>query len=173
MTTRAAPDTLARWSAVLDPATLEAELRGLPADPWGWGVPRSVRVRVIKPHQRRCVFQATLETGGGARTLIGKAYARDRSDIANAMAAFVAAGVGLDDGCSIPLPYAHLPALGVRLEEYVTGPVAETVMLQGAPADRRAAARRCGRWLARFQRKAPRLAGKILDLSVDRERLHT
>lgn len=168
-----APDVLDRWSEVADPETLDAALRRLP-DAWELGPTRVVQVRLIKPHQRRCVFQAVLETGSGPRTLIGKAYSRDRSDIADAMAAFSAAGCGPEAECSIPRLYAYLPTLAVRLEEKVEGPSAEARMLQGTAAERADAARRCGRWLGEFQGRAPVLAeGKAVDFERERQRWRT
>jgi hypothetical protein len=136
----------------------------------GWGTARDVRVRVLKPHLRRCVFEVAVKTESGWRALIAKAYARDRQDILHAMEAFGQAGFGPDAEFSIPQPFAYLPALRMRLEEKVDGPSAKEILLRGDAPERRAAAARCGRWLARFQEAAPPRLGKLIDLGHEQRR---
>src|SRR2546426_626946 len=128
-----------------------------------WGPPREICVGVLKSHRRRCTFEIAFNTERGWHRVIGKAYARDRSDILQAMDAFGRAGFGPEADFSIPQPLAHVSALGVRLEERVEGTSAKEVFLHGNPHERIAAAERCAGWLARFQVDAPPLRGKVTD----------
>jgi hypothetical protein len=177
MTLESAPHgtqrTAPRVSDVLERPELREELERLCRSEWRWGVPRQIRVRVRKAHTRRCTFEITVQTAHARRTLIGKAYARNRADIFQAMEAFVRAGFGPDGEFSIPQPLAFLAALGVRLEEKVAGPSAKDVLLTGDRAQHAAVARRCAGWLARFQAAAPRRLGKRIDPAAEVARCET
>ena len=161
----AAGQSIAALPAVLDPAQLSKHLEFFSSSPWNWGGLRDVRVQTLKAHQNRCTVEICLRTTGGLRTLIGKAYAQDRSDVYDAMEAIRRAGFGPDAEFSIPQPFAFLPALNLLIQEKVCGVRAKDVFLRGSERDCADAAQRCALWLARFQTLAPR-AGPVLD--VDR-----
>lgn len=144
-------------AAALVGPELREEVDRLCRSQWGWGAPREVRIDVLKPHQRRCVMEISIQAENRRQKLIGKAYQRDRSDVYLAMNAIRDAGFGPEAEFSIPQPLAHLAALGVRLEEKVSGLSARDILLKGDGPEGVAAARRCAAWLARFQATAPPL----------------
>ena len=140
----------------LDQAAFHQELERLCISEWQCGAPEDVRVEPLRAHRRRCTLEITLTTESGAVPLIGKVYADDRSDVFGAMCALIRTGFGRESECSIPQPFAWLPALGVRLEEKIEGRSVNEVIRTGSPGECTTAAERCGQWLGRFHRAAPR-----------------
>jgi hypothetical protein len=132
------------------------EIERLSVLEWRWGVPEETRIELLRAHRNRSTFDIAVRTGSVWHRLIGKVYTEDRLDVFQAMRAVAAAGFGGDAEFSIPQPFAYLPALGVRLEEKVEGPSVNDVIRTGGPADWTTAAERCGGWLVRFHRAAPR-----------------
>jgi Phosphotransferase enzyme family len=123
---------------------------------WHWGVPEETRIELLRAHQNRSTFDIAVRTGSAWHELIGKVYTEDRADVFQTMCAVARAGFGPEAECSIPQPFAYLPTLGVRLEERVEGPSVDEVIRTGGPAAWTTAAARCGTWLGRFHRAAPR-----------------
>lgn len=151
--------------AVLDPVELAKHLRFLSSPPWNWGEIGDVRVQGLKTgHRNRWVLGIHLHTAGGVRTLIGKVYAQDRSDVYQAMVAIGRAGFGPEATFSIAQPIAYLPALNLLLTEKLQGVRAKDVFVSGNDRDRTDAAQRCALWLARFHTRAPR-CGPVSDLN--------
>ena len=107
-----------------------------------------------------------MRTEGGWHSVIGKVYTTDRSDVFRATDAFRRAGFGSEADFSIAEPLVYLASLGVRLEEKVPGPSVKEIFLTGSPDLHIAASERCGQWLGRFHRTAPRL-GKVADLAAE------
>ena len=107
----AAGQSIAVLPAVLDPAQLSKHLEFFSSSPWNWGELRDVRVQTLKAHQNRCTVEICLRTTGGLRTLIGKAYAQDRSDVYDAMEAIRRAGFGPD---AVRQLRAHAPDMALR-----------------------------------------------------------
>src|SRR2546428_321052 len=89
--------------------------------------------------------------------LIGKVYAKDRSDVYQLMQALAGAGFGPHDEFSIPRPAAYLPALQLLLQERVQGRPATESFLSDNQSECTAAAERSARWLAKFHAMAPRI----------------
>src|SRR5437868_430085 len=72
-------------AAVLDPAELRRHLAPF-GSAWYGGMLEALDIRILKAHQAsRCTVDIGLLTAAGWRHLIGKVYARDRSDIFLAM----------------------------------------------------------------------------------------
>src|SRR2546422_6065147 len=148
---------------VFDPATIAEQLACvLPAH---WGSVQDVQVRIVKHHPgSRCTFEIAARTARGERSLIGKVYASDRSDVYRAMGAIRRSGFGPEHAFSIPEPLAYVPELRLLLQEKVEGPRAKQIFLTGDEHDRVGAAERSARWLAKFHAIAPRSA-RVFDLS--------
>jgi len=132
------------------------EIERLSVLEWQWGVPEETRIDLLRAHHNRSTFEIAVRTAGTWHRLIGKVYTENRADVFHVMRAVAGAGFGRDAEFSIPQPFAYLPALGVRLEERVDGPSVNDVIRAGGPADWTAAAERCGEWLGRFHRAAPK-----------------
>lgn len=163
--TDAAPSTsppgrdqdVAAWAVTtLDGDRLIDQIAALPACQWPWGAPLEGRVRMLCVHpEPHCTYEIDLRCPGGWHRLIGKAYATDHRDVYEAMEALTGAGFGPEVEVSVPRPIAYLSSLHLLLQERVDGTSAKDAF---ASSDRRqwvAAARRCGRWLGRFQTRAP------------------
>ena len=135
--------------AVLDPIALGAHLRqALPGHARGL---EDLRVRLLRHHPgKRCVVEVTWRWGDESRSVIGKVYARDRSDVYRVMEEIRRAGFGPEGEFSIPEPMAYLPALQLFLQEKVDGRPATESFLSDDEAERTAAAERCAGWLATF-----------------------
>jgi hypothetical protein len=163
------PD-LPTLAVVLDPTALRAHLReSLPGR-----VPEStdLEIRVLRHHPgKRCVVDIGWRTGAASPSLIGKVYAKDRSDVHRLLEEVSRAGFGPREEFSIPQPTAYLPALRLLLQEKVEGRPATDAFLSDDEPERTAAAERCARWLARFHamrlRTGPRLdlSGHLLSLA--------
>src|SRR5256886_10722409 len=106
---------------VFDPATIGEQLGCvLPAD---WGSVQDVQLRIVKHHPgSRCTFEIAVRTARGERSLLGKVYASDRSDVYRAMEAIRRSGFGPEHAFSIPEPLAYVPELQLLLQEKVEGP---------------------------------------------------
>jgi len=142
-------------AAVLDPAELVTHLRVLA--PGQWDASQQIRLRVLKWHKAsRCTFEIELPTSKGARELIGKVYAEDRSDVYRVMEEIRQAGFGGDEEFSIARPLAYVASLRLLLYEKVAGTRARSLIADPNASDRIAAVQRCATWLARFQDRAPR-----------------
>jgi aminoglycoside phosphotransferase (APT) family kinase protein len=140
---------------VLDPRELGHHLRAVGPPPAE--APKDLQVRVLRHHAgKRCVVELTWEAGGESRSVIGKVYAKDRSDVYRLMQALRRAGLGSDPECSIPRPMAYLEELQLLLQEKVEGRPATESFLSDDEPRRTAAAERCARWLATFHAIAPR-----------------
>src|SRR5206468_116830 len=124
---------------------------------WSSRVTGEMSLHVLKAHRRRCTFAVAVETSDGTRSVIGKVYDVDRSDVFVAMQSIVQAGFGPLAEFAIPVPLAYLPAFHVLLEEKVPGTQAKAIFIDGDRDRQIAAARRSASWLARFHLKAPRL----------------
>jgi aminoglycoside phosphotransferase (APT) family kinase protein len=140
--------------AVLNPYELGRILgRVLPSH---WGPVREIEVQVLQHHRAsRCTVEITLDTATGKRELVGKVYAKDRSDVYRAMQQISGVGFGPDAEFSIPQPLAFLPELNLLLQEKVAGPLVTDILLHGSKAERAQAAEQCASWLARFHAQAP------------------
>ena len=155
--------------AVLDPVAMERYLQEVLPDLWE--AIENVEFEVLKHHPgSRCTFETTLHTRSGRRSLIGKVYAADRSELYLALSAIRRAGFGPEDEFSIPEPIAYIPHLRLLFQEKVEGPRAKQVFLKGDERDRVEASERCGRWLARFQTLAP-VAGRVSRLEAELDSL--
>ena len=112
--------TILTLPAVLNPAELGEHLRqALPSQTEGL---RGIQVRVLKHRVgKRCVVEITLTTTEGVLCLIGKTYAKDRSDVYQLMKEISKAGFGPCEGLSIPQPTAYLQSLQLLLQEKVEG----------------------------------------------------
>jgi len=152
---------------VFDPATIGEQLGCvLPAD---WGSVQDVQLRIVKHHPgSRCTFEIAVRTARGERSLIGKVYASDRSDVYRAMEAIRRSGFGPQHAFSIPEPLAYVPELQLLLQEKVEGPRAKLIFLTADEAGRAEASARAARWLARFHAIAPR-SGRVEDRGERRD----
>jgi hypothetical protein len=150
-------------SALLDPATLYGQLRAcLPRQTRGM---KELQIRLLRHHAgSRCVFEITWRSGKKSRSVIGKVYAKDRSDVYQAMTAIHRASLGSPAEFSIPQPLAYVEALRFLVQEKIEGRPATDSFLAGDESERTAAAERCARWLAAFHAVAPR-SGTRFDLS--------
>jgi len=142
--------------AVLNPVELGEHLRALlPLHTKGFN---RLQVQVLRHHPgKRCVVGITLPTTEGSLTLIGKVYAKDRSDVYQLMQELMGAGFGPQDEFSIPRPIAYLPALQLLLQGRVEGQPATESFLSDSESERTQAAQRCAHWLARFHTIGPRM----------------
>jgi aminoglycoside phosphotransferase (APT) family kinase protein len=140
--------------AVLDPRELLRHLsRALPAQ---WGAPRDVQIEVLQHHRAsRCTVALKLQTTTGKHELIGKVYAKDRSDVYRAMEQISQSGFGAEKQLSIPQPIAFIPELHLLLQEKIEGPLVTRIFVTGNEHDRIEAAERCARWLAHFHSHGP------------------
>src|SRR5438034_350333 len=148
----------------LDPGVLRECLPDvLPSE---WRAIRDVQLQVLRhqPGKGRCTFEITLGTASGSRSLIGKVYAEDRSDVYRAMEEIVRAGFGPEEEFAIPRPVAFLAPLRLLVYEKVPGTRATALILNPNESDRVRAAERCARWLARFHAIAPR-SGRVFRLN--------
>jgi aminoglycoside phosphotransferase (APT) family kinase protein len=107
------------------------------------------------------VVEIVLPTNGGSHSLIGKVYAKDRSDVYTLMEEISRAGFGSAQAFSIPQPVAYLRDLQLLLQEKVDGQPATESFLSEDESERAAAAQRCGQWLAKFHAIAPRLGRRF------------
>ena len=156
-------------SAVLDPVELRRHLTPLldriGADRIGESA-QALETRILKAHRgSRCTVDISLLTAAGSRHLIGKVYARDRSDVFLAMQRIERAGFGPERESSIPQPLAFIPALNLVVQEKVDGPLARELFVTGSEQQRIQTATRCALWLASFHAQAPR-TGPLLDLQA-------
>jgi len=150
---------------VLDPMVLGKHLEFFSSAPWRWGKLSDVRIQVLRCHSgRRCIFEIALRTAAGVRTLIGKVYALDNSEVFHAMQRISSAGFGAEQEFSIPQPVAYLRELRLLLQEKVPGRPAREIFLTGNESERVMAAERCAKWLARFHATAPKI-GPVFDPS--------
>ena len=155
------PDISALSAVPIDGTALAHQIGLLPTSQWPWGVPREVEIRVLRYHpEPHCTFELVVHTESGCQRLIGKVYATDHHDVYQVMEAVLGTGFGSDAEFSIPVPLAYLPSLHVLLQERVEGTSVEDIFKQGDELQCASAAERCGRWLARFQKEAPR-SGRI------------
>ena len=140
------PD-IATLRTVLDPAELAENLcRSLHLT----GV-KELQVRLLRHHPgKRCVFEIALQTNHVSHSLIGKVYAKDRSDVCTLMEDISRAGFGPCEAFSIPQPVAYLRDLQLLLQEKVQGQPATESFLSASASERERAAERCARWLAKF-----------------------
>ena len=150
-------EAVARFAATMDQPGVRDAIDRLVESLWSSRISGEMSLHVLKAHRRRCTFAVAVETGDGTRSLIGKVYDVDRSDVFVAMQSIVQAGFGPSAECAIPVPLAYLPAFHVLLEEKVPGTQAKAIFIDGERDRQIAAARRCGSWLARFHLTAPRL----------------
>ena len=150
-------------SAALDPVELHKHLLPFSSASWHKGSVKAVEIRILKSHRAsRCTVEIGLLTAAGWHYLIGKVYARDRSDVFLAMQRIERAGFGPEQESSIPQPLAFIPALNLVVQEKVDGPLARELFVTGNEQQRIEAAARCARWLASFHALAPR-TGPLLD----------
>jgi len=139
---------------VLNPSELTKYLR--PIVPLKWGALRDLELQVLKHHLgKRCTVNITLHTSTGKHELIGKVYAKDRSNVFRGMKQMSQSGFGPEAEFSIPQPLAFVPELGLLILQRVQGPLAREVCLTGNEDQRARAAERCACWLAYFQTRAP------------------
>ncbi|MBI3668903.1 MAG: phosphotransferase [Acidobacteria bacterium] len=103
-----------------------------------------------------------LRTENGWHFVIGKVYAKDHSDVFQAMEGISQAGFGAREEFSIPQPLTYLSSLRLLVQEKVEGPLAKEIFETGDERSRAAAAERCARWLARFHALGPK-AGPVSD----------
>jgi aminoglycoside phosphotransferase (APT) family kinase protein len=149
--------------AVLDPCELGQYLRQvLPIE---WGTIEDIQTQVVQHHRTsRCTVEISLQTTTGMHELIGKLYARDRSDVYRAMNEIKRAGFGPEEEFSIPQPLAFIPDLHLLLQEKVQGPLVTEILLTGNERERIAAAEQCASWLSHFHAHAP-MSGPVFVLT--------
>jgi aminoglycoside phosphotransferase (APT) family kinase protein len=151
-------------ASVLDPTELAKQLSLPSFAKWHWDTSHGIKLQVLKWWRAsRCTFEITVRTSSGWQELIGKVYAKDRSDILQAMEEICQAGFSCEQEFAIPRPIAFLKPLCLLLYEKVPGTRAKTVFLHGNQSDHVQAAERCARWLTRFQVLAP-LSGRVFAL---------
>ena len=150
--------------AVPDPVELGKCLGLFSSAPWNWGELRDVHVQILKSHTNRRTVEILLRTTTACRSVIGKFYAEDRSDVYQTMDAISRAGFGPDAEFSIPQPFAFLPKLNLLLTEKVQGVRAKDIFVNGTERERAEAAKRCALWLTRFHSTADR-SGPAFDLN--------
>jgi aminoglycoside phosphotransferase (APT) family kinase protein len=111
---------------------------------------------VLQQHRAsRCTVDITLQTTTGKHEVIGKVYAKDRSDVYRAMKQISQSGFGPEEEFSIPQPFAFVPQLNLLLQEKVHGPLATEIFLTGSDGERATTAERSARWLAHFHAYGP------------------
>ena len=139
----------------VDDTKLINEIGLLPASQWPWGVPREVRIQLLRLHpEPHCTFEIDLRTKDGWHRFIGKVYATDRHDLYEVMEGLRRAGFGPEKEFSIPRAVAYLPSLHLLLQERVNGTSAKDIFKLGEARPCARSAERCGRWLGRFQKLA-------------------
>src|SRR2546422_11093979 len=140
--------------AVLDPVALSRQLRGaLPRQTRGL---KDIEVRLLRHHPgKRCVLEVAWRTADATHSLIGKVYAKDRSDVYRVMDQLRRAGLGPHEAFSIPQPMAYLEALQLLLQERIAGRPATESLLCDDEYERARAAQRCATWLAKVPTVAP------------------
>jgi hypothetical protein len=147
-------------ATVLDPFELGNYLCSVL--PVNWGLLRDLKVKVLKHHRgKRCTVDITLQTTTGKHSLIGKVYAKDRSDIYRAMKEISQSGFAAEAEFSVPKPIAFIPELQLLLMEKVQGPLASEIFLTGDESEQTKAAERCACWLAQFHACAPMLGPRL------------
>src|SRR2546430_14331904 len=142
-------------------ATLEREefreaLERLCVAEWHSGAIQQTRIQPIRRRPNRCTGAIVVNSRTGQHELIGKVYKDDRADVFDTMRRLSRDGFGTASDNSVPTPFGWLPALRLRLEEKIAGSSMNDVIRTGRSADWTAAAERCGEWLGRFHRAAPR-----------------
>lgn len=146
--------------AVLDPEELRTHLRCSPRlQARGVG---EIQVDLLRHHPgKRCVVEIRVQTRQGPLDLIGKVYAKDRSDVFRLMQEIRSEGFGPSEEFSIPEATAYLHPLQLLLQEKVPGRAATESFLSHDESEREAAAERCARWLAKFHALVPRLGARF------------
>jgi hypothetical protein len=135
--------------AVLDPRELGRYLH--PILPPHWGVLRDIQIDVLRHHRgKRCTVEITLQTTTSKHELIGKVYARDRSEVHRGMKRISESGFGPGAEFSIPQPLAYLLSVRLLVYEKVQGLRAKDIFEANNEQSRAMAAERCALWLARF-----------------------
>ena len=142
----------------LNAGEFEKQLDLLSCAEWEWGPVQQIQTRVLKCHPgNRCTFEINMKTERGSHELIGKVFVTERSDIHDNMAEIQQAGFGCDSQFAIPRPLTYLPSLRLLLEEKAHGVSVREILLTAGPRERKDAAMRCARWLAKFHATAPRI----------------
>jgi phosphotransferase family enzyme len=161
--TSIADEEISALSAVLNPMVLRRYLASiLPAR---WGALRDIELQVLKHHRgRTCAVEITLQTTNGTYELIGKAYAKDRSDVFQVMERLSRNGFSIEERFSIPKPLAYIPLIRLLLYEKVNGARAKDIFSVGDDHSRCTAAKRSAQWLARFHATEPH-SEKVVTLS--------
>src|SRR5207245_10806887 len=92
--------------AVLDPVVLSRQLRGaLPRQTRGL---KDIEVRLLRHHPgKRCVLEVAWSTGEASHSLIGKEYAKKRSDACRVGDGVRHGGLGSHDPVELGLPPAY------------------------------------------------------------------
>lgn len=147
---------LVNFSALLNTPSLLIELdRALTGD-WKPLTSEGTSFEPIRLHESRCSFEIGVVTALGRRSLIGKVYATDRSDLFEWLQAIALSGFGPRDRFAIPAPIAYLGPANVLLQEKVGGSPTMQILAEGTPEQRQGAIVRCATWLSRFHARAPR-----------------
>jgi hypothetical protein len=150
-------------SDVFDPIALAKHLRASSLFSGNGKTAEEVQIRALRHHyHKRFTLEINLRIDNDWHFLIGKIYAKDHSDVFQAMEGIQRAGFGPRDEFSIPQPIGYLSSLRLLLQEKVEGPLAKEVFETGDDRSHAAAAERCARWLARFHALAPK-AGPVFD----------
>ncbi|GMA16028.1 aminoglycoside phosphotransferase family protein [Deinococcus metallilatus] len=122
--------------------------------PWltdGAGPLRVQAVTVLREHAgSRWTLRYAVRRGEEERTLIGKVYSRDRSDVLTLLTSLRAGGLGPGQPMQVPAPVAYLPGLRLLLVEEAPGIPARTSLRRG---DTGVLERTAG-WLAAFHAAA-------------------
>ncbi len=150
-------EDVSRFSALLSGEEFRRELGRLFVSQWRWGKPEEVQVKPLKAHKDRCTFDVRVKTEQGWRSIIGKVYSNDRPDVMIMQKAVAQSGFGPDGKFAIAQPLAYVSSLRILFEEKIQGKLAMELFLNGSPDEQTEAARRSGKWLARFHSYAPRL----------------
>ena len=146
------------FAAVFDRHEFQRELQELAVARLRWGSPLQTSVKLLRPHAgRRYTFEVAVRTESGWHSLIAKLYSSDRPDVFRVMETLQEAGFKETSEFAIPLPFLHLPSLGVRLEEKILGVSVEDIFVEGGRNEKIAAAERCAQWLAKFHAFAPQM----------------
>jgi len=158
------------FAAAFDREEFRRELRALTVAKLRWGSPQETRVKLLRPHAgRRHTFEVAVRTESGWHSLIVKLYSTDRPDVFQVMKTFQEAGFKEPAEFAIPRPLLHLPSMGARVEEKISGVSAEDIFVEGGRNEKIATAERCAQWLAQFHAIAPRL-GKPCEDDLSRIR---
>jgi aminoglycoside phosphotransferase (APT) family kinase protein len=141
---------------VLASSELTEHLRGVL--PGIWGALHHVDMQILRHHPAsRCVVDMRLKTTTGEYELIGKVYARDRSDVFRAMDAFSKINSVSKGAFALPQTVAFVEKLRLLLQEKVFGSAATKTLAEGSEQERAAVVERCALWLANFHNEAPPL----------------